>query len=380
MAVTTVVTGRRTDTGEPVAVSIRDGAIAAIAPGPADDGAWLAPGLVDLQLNGWRGHDLNNGRLTPDTVRALARAVLATGVTAFLPTLITAAEADIVSALRAIAAARAADPLVARMVAGVHVEGPGVAPEDGPRGAHPREHVRAPDLAEFDRWQAACGGLVRLVTLSPHWPDAPAVIAGLAARGVVVSLGHTGVDPAAIHAAALAGATLSTHLGNGVAAVLPRHPNLIWAQLAEDRLSASFIADGHHLPDDTLKAMLRAKGLDRSLLVSDATALGGMPPGVYDQAIGGRVELTPQGRLGVAGTPYLAGAALPLAAGVATAMRAAGLSLWEALRLASVNPARLIGRKAELAVGARADLLRFRWSPGDAALAVDSVYSGGETA
>ncbi len=174
-----------------------------------------------------------------------------------------------------------------------------------------------------------------------------------------------------------AGATLSTHLGNGVAATLPRHPNLIWAQLAEDRLTATFIADGHHLPDDTLKAMLRAKGLDRAVLVSDAVALGGMPPGIYDQPIGGRVELTPEGRLGVVGTPYLAGAARPLIDGVAVAMRAAGLTLAEALRLATSNPGRFAGGRGVLAVGQPADLMRFRWSPGDPALAIERVWVRG---
>jgi N-acetylglucosamine-6-phosphate deacetylase len=182
-----------------------------------------------------------------------------------------------------------------------------------------------------------------------------------------------------VRAAADAGARLSTHLGNGVAATLPRHPNLIWAQLADDRLSASFIADGHHLPDDTLKAMIRAKGIVRSILVSDAVALAGMPPGLYDTPVGGRVELTAEGRLGVAGTPYLAGAARALKDGVATAVRAADLGLADALHLATANPADLIGAtdRGRIAPGRSADLILFRFAPGDATLAIETVFAAG---
>ena len=174
------------------------------------------------------------------------------------------------------------------------------------------------------------------------------------------------------------GATLSTHLGNGAHAVLPRHPNYLWAQLAAEALTASFIADGHHLPGDTLTAMLRAKGLGRSILVSDATALAGMPPGIYEVPIGGRVELTAEGRLGVAGTPFLAGAAKGLADGVAGAVRLAGLTLGEACGSPPRNPGRFVGGRGVLRRGAPADLVRFHWQPGAGRLAVDAVLVLGQ--
>ncbi|MFN8928053.1 MAG: N-acetylglucosamine-6-phosphate deacetylase [Rhodospirillales bacterium] len=377
----TLVRGRDPATGGGLAVTLAGGRIATVAADPAvpADAPWIAPGLVDLQVNGWGGLDLNDGRLTAETVAHLVRALAATGVTTLLPTLLTASEESLCDALAAIAAARRADPAVARAIPGVHVEGPSISPDDGPRGAHPRGHVRPPDRDEFDRWQAAAGGLVRLVTLAPEWAEAPSFVRSLAADGVVVAIGHSAADPAAVRAVADAGARLSTHLGNGVAATLPRHPNLIWAQLADDRLSASVIADGHHLPDDTLKAMIRAKGIERSILVSDAVALAGMPPGLYDAAVGGRVELTAEGRLGVAGTPYLAGAARALKDGVATAVRAVGLGLADALRLATANPADLIGAtdRGRIAPGAAADLIRFRFAPGDATLTVETVLAGG---
>jgi N-acetylglucosamine-6-phosphate deacetylase len=374
----TAIDGRDPATGRPLRVRIEDGRIAAVETGPDGLEAWLAPGLVDVQVNGWGGHDLNAPGLTVDTVSAFVRAVLATGTTTMLPTLITASEDRLVASLAAIARARADDPVVARAVPGIHVEGPHVSPDDGPRGAHPREHVRPPDTGLFDRLQQAAGGLVRVLTLSPHWDGTADYVRHLAARGVHVAIGHSDAAPGAVAEAAAAGAVLSTHLGNGIAAMLPRHPNLIWAQLAEDRLSASFIADGHHLPRDTLTAMLRAKGVEHSLLVSDATALGGLAPGIYRQPIGGEVELTAEGRLGVRGTPYLAGAARSLADGVATVARILGIG--DAIRLATANPARFAGQGGSLAVGQPADLIRFRWTAGEATLRLDTVLSGGAEA
>jgi N-acetylglucosamine-6-phosphate deacetylase len=316
----TRVSGRDPETGQPRTIVIQDGRISDIIPGGHDDGLWLSLGLFDLQLNGFAGHDLN-ARPDPQTVRDIATAVHNSGVSRFAPTLITASHDAIIDALRAIAQARDSDPLLKHAMPFVHVEGPHIAPEDGPRGAHPAEHVRPPNLNEFDAWQAASGNLISLVTLSPHWPETEAYVRGLHARGVRVALGHTSATPDQIAAAVAAGAILSTHLGNGIAAMLPRHPNPIWSQLAEDRLWASFIADGHHLPPETFKAMLRAKGLERSILVSDAAALAGCTPGIYDAPIGGKVELKANGRLEVVGTSFLAGAAVSLTFGITTARR-----------------------------------------------------------
>jgi N-acetylglucosamine-6-phosphate deacetylase len=358
----TSISGRDPHTGRTIEVEIRDGIIAAITDVPLAEPLWLSPGLIDLQINGYQGFDLNSDNLTSDTVIDLSRSVLASGVTTFLPTIITASEEKIVACLRAIAAARQLNPALRHMIPGVHVEGPHLSPEDGPRGAHPREHIRQPSMAEFDRWQRASGGLVKLVTLSPHFEEAPNYIATLHARGVLVSIGHTHASPEQIHAAVDAGATLSTHLGNGIADPLPRHPNLLWAQLAEDRLTAMFIADGHHLPNDTLKVMLRAKGLDRAILVSDVVALGGMPPGLYETPVGGLVELTTDGRLSLPGTRLLAGSVVPLKDAVAH-LATTDLSLSDSLRLATQNPARFLGRTSKLQVGAPGDLIRFAWKP-----------------
>jgi len=374
--------------GNTLAVEVRDGLVHTVdmvntmQPAAATVQAapgWLAPGLIDLQVNGFAGHDLNGATLQPQTVLDLAHAMLRSGVTTFLPTLITASEPQLLQALAAVRQARRLYPLVARMAPYVHVEGPHIAPENGPRGAHPAAHVRPPNIAEFERWQAASGGLVGMVTLSPHWPEALPYIAHLTAAGVHVALGHTDASAAQIVAAVDAGARLSTHLGNGSHALINRRRNPLWVQLAEDRLCASFIADGHHLDRDALKVMLRAKGLERALLVSDTTAIGGMPAGIYDASIGGKVQLTADGRLSMNdGTgQYLAGAALPLIAGLATLVRQVGLNLPDALTLATANPGRWVGGRGLLAPGQPADLLRFEWNEATAIPQITGVWLGG---
>jgi len=374
------ITGRDPHSGQPLKVTFEEGRIRAIDSGPADERAWLSPGFIDLQVNGYLGSDVNSNAVDRDVVVALTQKMLATGVTTYLPTIVTASESRIVASLRAIAEARRTDPLVAHAIPYAHVEGPHISPEDGARGAHAREYVRPPSVAEFDRWQQACGDLVGMVTLSPHWDGALEYISALAGKEIVVSIGHSDATPAQIHAAADAGATLSTHLGNGLKSPLPRHPNLLWTQLAEDRLTACFIADGHHLPADTLKAMLRAKGIERSILVSDTVSLGGMPAGIYDaDMLGGRVEVTADECVRSAtGGRFLAGAYRVLPDGVAHVAGMDGFTLSDAVRMATENPGRFVGGRGCLRVGADADLVRFAWEPGTTKLRIDTVLVQGD--
>ena len=371
------IVGRDPASGAGIALTVTDGRIAEIRPTLATDAAFIAPGLVDLQVNGYAGLDFNGPDLSVDLVEELTSRLAALGTTTFLPTIITASEAAITRALGIIAEARRKLPRVAAAIPAIHVEGPHISPVDGPRGAHPADQVRPPDVEEFARWQQACDGLVGIVTLSPEYAEAPAYVAALTKRGTWVSIGHTAATTDQVRAVVDAGARLSTHLGNGAAATLRRHPNFIWAQLADDRLTAGFIADGHHLPADTFKAMLRAKRLERALLVSDSVAIAGMPPGIYDQPVGGRVELMSNGRICVAGTPYLAGAGRPLAADVGIAMAMAGLTLADALALATRNPGRFVGGRGTLAVGKRADLIMVRQADAGE-LVIETVIVAGE--
>jgi N-acetylglucosamine-6-phosphate deacetylase len=376
MAVT--LRGRLVGAGA-VEVVLDQAVIDQVRPGAVrSDDPWLAPGLIDLQVNGFGGHDYNAASVSADQVAQIVADLARRGTTGHLPTVITASEAAICARLAAIRQARR-DPAVARAIPGIHVEGPHLSDQDGPRGVHPADQIRAPSLGEFDRWQQAAGGLVALVTLSPHWPGSAAYIAGLVARGVRVAIGHTHASPEQIRAAANAGATVSTHLGNGAHAVLARHPNYLWAQLADDRLTAGLIADGHHLPADTLTVMVRAKTADRVVLVSDATALAGMAPGDYHQPLGGQVRLEPSGRLGWLGTDYLAGSAAALADCVAVAASCGALDLAGAIACATARPARLLGLadRGIIAPGARADLILFDWAPRQTHLTLRQVLVAG---
>ena len=246
-------------------------------------------------------------------------------------------------------------------------------------GAHPREHVRPPDWEEFEAFQNAAGGRIRLLTLAPEWPGALAFIRRLAGTGVVVAIGHTAAPPETIGRAVEAGARLSTHLGNGSHSMLQRHPNYIWEQLAADDLCASIIVDGHHLPPAVVKTFVRAKGVARTILISDAVALAGLSPGDYDW-LGQRVTLGTDGRIGLTGTPYLAGSTLDLAAAIPKVISFAGVTLAEAVTMASTNPSRLLGTESSiLEEGAPADLMVAHHKPDAMALEVRRTVVAGET-
>ncbi len=321
----------------------------------ARDLPYLAPAFIDLQVNGFAGIDVNGAEATADGVIEITEALADIGVTTWVPTVVTASEEAISQSLACIAEARSRSAALAHAIPFAHVEGPFLSDLDGPRGVHDTDQIRPIDPEEVARWMTA--GPVGILTVSPHRDGDPEQIARIREMGVQVAVGHTHAEPEQITAAVDAGATLSTHLGNGIFPQLKRHPNPIWTQLAEDRLTCGLIADGHHLPGDTLEVMLRAKGTLRAFLVSDSTELAGKPAGLYKTAVGGTVELTAEGRLSYVGTELLAGAASDVAAGLRFVLRATTLSLAEALTLVTSTPARILGRDASLRPGAPADLV-----------------------
>ncbi len=364
------VVGRMPGAKAAVVVGIRNGLIQDVqhvreAPPEAVGGpdCVVCPALLDIQINGSAGRDLGGEDTTTDDVAAVTEALHAAGVGLYCPTIGTQSSEVISACMRTIAEACEEDEGIADSAVCIHLEGPYISDEDGPRGAHPREHTRDPDWDEFRRFQDAAGGRVGIVTLAPERDGAIEFIEKLADEGVVAALGHTGADRDQIRDAVKAGARLSTHLGNGAHAMLPRHPNYIWEQLAADELWASIIPDGHHLPPSVVKCMIRCKGLERTILVSDAVRYAGLKPGDYEGE-GRRVEVTPEGRVQLKGTPYLAGSALELHAGVANAVRFAGISLDEAVRMATLNPARLLGiegRYGTVEPGKEATLAVLKW-------------------
>jgi len=374
MTITTIA-GRDPQTGHNITVVIDEGVIVRVEKSSGSSDLFLSPGLVDLQVNGCSGFDVNAPQLTTATITGLVDAMLSRGVTCFAPTIITAPEDKICHALSIIAESRRSHPRAAACIPFVHLEGPHISPLDGYRGAHPADAVRPPSILEFERWQQASGGIVGLVTLSPHFKESCAYIAALTAQGIHVAIGHTHASPQQILGAIDAGARLATHLGNGIAPEIPRHRNAIWSLLADDRVSATFIADAHHLPPEVLKVMLRAKTLQHSILVSDSVALAGMPPGTYDTPVGGHVELRQDGRLCVFGSELLAGATASLAQCIGTLVRTSDLLLHEALAMATTNPGKLAGDRGQLTPGSRADLLRFRWLD---SILIEDVWLAGE--
>jgi N-acetylglucosamine-6-phosphate deacetylase len=344
----------------------------------SSDSIYITPGWIDLQVNGFAGVDYNSPSSSREEIARSIRAILQTGVTRFYPTVITGSPEDMSGAFNNLAKAKEAAWEGAAMEA-FHLEGPYISPEDGPRGAHPARWVRRPDLEEFQRFQEAARGHIRLVTLSPEWPEAPRFIENLVREGVVVSIGHTRATTGEIADAVSAGATLSTHIGNGAHAMLPRHPNYIWDQLAEDRLAASFIVDGIHLAPAFLKAALRAKGLERALLVTDAVMPAGCAPGRYKLGEVD-VELHADGSVRLAGGTRLAGSALRMDRALQNVMRMAGLNLPDAISLATRNPARvgrIASRQRGLNPGERADLVRFRFDEATGEIEVVETFLSG---
>ena len=294
------------------------------------------PGLVDIQVNGFAGIDFNSPSVTADAIRATLPAMRATGVTRCLPTIITGSLESFARCARTLNDVQ--DPAFA----GIHMEGPYISPADGARGAHPREHTVPASIDDFRRRQEAASGRITLVTIAPEVAGALPLIEYLAGEGVRVAIGHSEAAPELIRDAIAAGASMSTHLGNGCAAMMPRHPNLVWEQLAADDLHASVIVDGHHLPPATVKAAIRAKTPARTILVTDAMAAAACAPGSY--RIGQLdVEVGSDRRVSLRGTPYLAGSALTMSEAVANTARFTGMSLEDVLPMASTIPADYMG-------------------------------------
>ncbi|MGH7171461.1 MAG: N-acetylglucosamine-6-phosphate deacetylase, partial [Gemmataceae bacterium] len=272
-------------------------ALSAATDGRADvEAEWIAPALFDLQINGCDGISFNSPRLNEDDIRHVVAVCRRHGIGALCPTLVTNSREALLHGFTVLRRACETDAELAHVLPAFHLEGPYISGEDGPRGAHPLTHVRPPNWEEFCRFQDAAGGRIRLVTLAPELEGALPFIEKLTASGVVVALGHTAASSMCIRAAIAAGARLSTHLGNGSHALLPRHDNYLWEQLAADELWASVISDGHHLPSAVLRCVLRVKTPARTILTCDASSLAGLPPGRYRQW-DQELEVLPTGRI-----------------------------------------------------------------------------------
>jgi N-acetylglucosamine-6-phosphate deacetylase len=302
--------------------------------------AFKSGGLVDLQVNGFAGIDFNAGAFAPGQIDAAMQALRATGVTCLLPTLITATPDQLKTRINALDDAISQCATASVMCPGYHLEGPFLNPADGYAGCHPPASMRAPDFALIRRLENALKRPILLITIAPELPGAEAFIRQATAAGKLVAIGHSATDFATATRAADAGATLSTHLGNGLPQNLPKLANPIMAQLAEDRLFTCFIADGLHIPPPALKVLIRAAGA-RAILVSDAVAAAAQPPGVYPFA-GMHVQRDADGKVSIPGQPGLAGSSLCLDAAVRNLVAWGIASPEQAIAMASAHPARLL--------------------------------------
>jgi len=380
--------GRLLGCKEPSDVLIRNGVVVSIKPSDrsrADIGTQrsiIGTTLLDIQVNGAYGIDLQSPSLKAEDVLRITEALASWGVSCWIPTLITGPMDAMEHGCRVITEAMQ-EPEIAGAVPGIHIEGPYISPHDGPRGAHPREHVRNPDLREFDRLYKAARGKIVYITMAPELDGAPRFIKGVTARGVRVALGHHNGNAEQIATAVDAGACLSTHLGNGLASTIHRHLNPLWPQLADDRLTAALIADLQHLPAATLKTFVRAKRPENTILTSDCVHIAGLAPGKHK--LGSLdMELLPSGRICLSGTDLLAGSSLMLLQGVVNAYEVTDLSLEQAFASASTIPAQRLGIKRRFPLpkaGAKADLVLFdieRDARGSAKAIVRSVFTSGK--
>lgn len=299
-------------------------------------------GLIDVQVNGWMGICFTDAALTLEDVRKVTRDLLNQGTLAYCPTVVTGSE-ETYERCFAVLAEAMDDPEIGPHLLGIHLEGPFISTQPGAYGAHQPEFIQAPSVETFTRFQQWANGHITLLTLAPEREGAEELIRAAVAQGVVVSVGHHLADKAAMTMAVEAGARFLTHVANGIPNEIPRHHNPIWLSLAEDRLWGGFITDGHHLPPDLIKVALRAKTPDRFVVVSDAAALGGMPPGVYT-AFGKTVEIEPSGRISSPQSQSLAGSHSTM---LECMNYLASLSLLDEAGLWQVgyeNPLRLLGK------------------------------------
>ncbi len=355
------IRGLHYESGKPIQVEVEDGVIRKISEmRPQDAGGenfTIAPGLIDNQVNGYQGIDFSGEGLSIDGIMKAAEALWKDGVTTFLPTLVTGSHNDLIRNFKVLSRA-SEHPFFNGSIPGFHLEGPYLSPEPGYYGCHQVQHLRRPSWREFMEYQAAAGGKIIQVTVAPEVDGVIEFIRSCRVKGIVTAIGHTNATADEIEIAVENGARLSTHLGNGCANLIDRRLNPLWPQLANDRLTPSLIADGHHLTPEELRVFYKVKGPENLILTSDVTCLRGLPPGDYIY-LGSKVTKTAEGLVMNPERNCLAGASLPLLKGVENMMNYAGCGLGVAINLASRNVARILAfdNRGSLSEGKRADLI-----------------------
>lgn len=317
--------------------------------------AVLSPGFIDLHIHGAVGHDAMTASVSG--LRAMASFLARRGVTSFLPTTITAPVDEMLDSLKFLGEQSGRQIGSGKPVAvplGIHLEGPFISPAR--RGVHPPMHLQEPSLDLFERLWEASNHRVRMLTLAPELPGAVDLIAHARALGICVSMGHSNATLEQATAAIDAGATHATHTFNAMRHLEHRDPGIVGAVLVDDRVTADVIADGVHVMPSVLDLFLRSKGRDRAVLVSDASSATGLPEGTYRM---GAFAVEIRG-MRCESHGKLAGSVLTLGAAVRNVMEHARWCLADSARLASLNPARVLGiekQKGSIRPGADADMI-----------------------
>jgi N-acetylglucosamine-6-phosphate deacetylase len=363
-----IIQGIIPESGLLVNVNVRNGKVTRVElcreGSPRDHGGadfYLCPGFFDLQVNGFAGVDFNSLDVTSERLHHAARALASTGLTQFLATLISSPQEKMIRQLKIIASAINEDPLFRKMCSGIHLEGPYISSEDGPRGIHPREYIRLPDWEELEGFQEACGGKIRCLTLAPELNGAISFIKKGVDHGMVIGIGHTHATEEVIEEAVQAGASLSVHLGNATPKPLSRHQNLIRNQLELRQLMISIIADGIHLSPEVVREFVTKKGIDGIVLTTDSMAGAGASPGRY--SLGDvEVEVGFDGAARQVTTARLAGSTLTMDRAITNVIQFAGIDLSSAIRMSTQNGQKLFREfKREILPGDPANLVLFEY-------------------
>ena len=305
--------------------------------------ARVVTGSFDIQVNGYAGADFCSRDLTLDQCRRACDELAADGTAGILATVITDSIEGIAAKLARLVSFRAQDPLIARMIAGFHVEGPFLSRKPGCPGAHDPSKIIPATTDDAKRLVDAADGLLRLVTLAPECDAGLATTRYLAGQGVTVSAGHCDPSLDELTAAIDAGLSMVTHLGNGCALDLPRHDNFIQRALfLRERLWICFIPDGVHIPFFALANYLALAGVERTIMVTDAIVAAKLPPGRYASA-GGEVVVDAAGTARRPGAGNLAGSTVSMRQVCENLARHLGLDTASIARLTATNPRRAVG-------------------------------------
>jgi N-acetylglucosamine-6-phosphate deacetylase len=370
-------------TGKPVQVKIENGKIVSVKEiktlKDETRAVYIAPGFFDNQVNGFAGVSFAFGEsdLTPEGIEKATRELWRLGVTTYLPTLTTNTR-EVLEKNFSLLAKAVDDPRLLGSIPGFHLEGPYINPEDGFRGAHPKQFVRLPDWNEFQQLNKAAGGKIIQITLAPEMEGAQDFIKKCSDNGIVVAVGHHNANREQLDEAVKNGARISTHLGNGCANMINRHYNPLWPQLSNDDLMISIICDGFHLLPEEIRVFYKTKGVAKTIITSDVTSYASLQPGIYKTQTGETIELTKEGKLHYPEQQVLYGSASPITKGVGYIMKVTGCSLADAIQMASTNPAKLynLDDRGVLEIGKRADLILFTLD--DFVIDIQKTFVNGE--